>query len=143
MSREALLTRETFVEGAKPLAQAVEKPRFPGPRQMDLPIGLHLAYGGALLTFMGAVASVAIGSPAMGIVFAICLVCFGSYFGGMLLLNAVKTGEPKQRQAFRSEGIVTGSGELTAGQAAAQVLTLPFLVAGFGIFAAIAARFIF
>lgn len=146
MTREALLEPRDFTTNARSarLAEApARKPAFPGPRQMDLPFRVHAAYAGALFVFLVVVSSLAITVEPMPIVFGVCAFFFAMYFGVMNVLAHVKTGEPKQRDTYLAEGIMTGSGHLTARQASAQVLTLPFLMLGFGIFAVIAARLIF
>ena len=146
MSREALIERRDFTTNARPAAighEPVHHAAFPGPRQMDLPFRVHAAYAGALLVFLVAVSAIGMGSEDMPLVFGVCVVFYLMYFGIMNLLASIETGEPKQRDTYAGSGIETASGHLTARQASAQVLTLPFLIAGFGIFALIAAKVIF
>lgn len=146
MSREALIERGHFLADAKPvqgMSPAADRPHFPAPRQLDLPFRVHASYAAALLVFLVSVSALAIGSERMPIVFTVCAFFFMMYFGVMTLMSRIPTGEPRQRDTYDAKGIMTSSGPLTARQASAQVLTLPFLVAGFGIFALIAGQIIF
>ena len=86
-----------------------------------------------------ALAAPAFGAPAFGLLFVIFAICLFAYFGGAFRTPIVRESDGRGRHDM----VATGSGNLTPREAAWQILPLPILLAGFGIFAAAAKAAIF
>lgn len=104
-----------------------------------VPLRMLKAYSGAFLVLLVSLSLPAMGAAPMPIVFAICLLFFAAYFGGMLL--SPFAGEARNRGL--GARIAMESGDLSVSDAAWQILLLPGLLAGFGLFAAGLKAFLF
>ncbi|MEM8827400.1 MAG: hypothetical protein AAGD40_10840 [Pseudomonadota bacterium] len=96
-----------------------------------VPMGILTVYVGAFAVLLLALSIPAMGAAPMPLIFAICVICFGAYFGGGLLSPIGR----ESRERIRHAMVATESGPLTAREAAWQILPLPILLASFGVFA--------
>jgi hypothetical protein len=110
-------------------------------RTFELPTGLYAMTVGLYLAFF-AMMSVAFMNPELAIPMVViaAFVFFGFRVAGKWAsMKPDSDSEPLTWSQFRNRGIMTMSGKLTAGQAAAQVLILPALILVWGIAVAIIA----
>ena len=103
-----------------------------GARPFDLHPAIHVAVAGAYLAFVGILA-IAFMGPELVVPAAIFIVGVVALFLTPALWARVVPDEGLPLQSwseFLREGVDTITGRLTAGQALAQILTLPVLVVG-------------
>ena len=118
-------------------ARVVEAPlrRNRGERVFDLHPAIHLALAGAYGSFVAILASAFMG-PQMVVPGAILLITVVALFLTPALWARVVPDDGLRRQSwaeFLREGVDTITGRLTAGQALAQILTLPALILALGL----------
>lgn len=137
MSQQALLRREAFVRDATAVAAPAMDSEFkPGLRRFEIHPRIYGIMLGAIATFFGAYVAAFSGGKGMPILLTICGLSFVAYFGLASLLDGV-SGDRRSDQsfaAFMRQGIDTGSGHMSGSAVLWQVVTLPLLMAGFGLF---------
>ncbi|MDO9488436.1 MAG: hypothetical protein Q7J32_08690 [Sphingomonadaceae bacterium] len=137
MTQQALLRRDAFVEGATPTAAPAMTAAFaPGLRRFEIHPRVYGIMLGAIATFFGAYVVAFSGGAGMPILLTICGLSFVAYFGLATLLDGVSGDRlPDQSfAAFLRHDIDTASGPMSGRAALWQVVTLPLLMAGFGLF---------
>lgn len=138
VTRDALRTAAVIV----PAPIASPAPRREIDRTFELPTGLYLATAGLYLGFIGVMAAT-FGDGQLAIPLVIFALFVIAGFGTPMLWARMGPAKPRKALtwgALKSRGIMTATGRLGAGAAAAQVLVLPVLIFAWGIaIAAIAA----
>jgi hypothetical protein len=120
-----------------PAARPVRNNR--GARVFDIHPGVHLITIGAYAAFAGILLA-AFTAPAMIVPAAIVVISIAALFLTPALWAGVVPGDGLRKQSwaeFMHEGVECLTGKLTAGQALAQILTLPLLVVGLALAMAI------
>lgn len=125
------------------LAQVVETPKFPTivDRSFELPVAIYAMTVGAYLAFL-AVMAAAFATGALLIPMAIFVVYIAMAFGVPMMWTRMRPDAPQHalRWAdFRRNGVMTATGRLGGGEAAAQVLMLPALILAWGLAVAVIA----
>ncbi|MCT2558521.1 hypothetical protein N0B51_05960 [Tsuneonella sp. YG55] len=127
------LTRE-LVAGAAEVRTELLQP-VTVDRSFELPRGLYVATAAAYLGFL-AVLATGLSSPGLVIPLSICAFFIAMAVGVPAIWTRLK---PDNRVAamswarFRRQGIMTHTGRLSSGEAAAQMLVLPILIFAWGI----------
>lgn len=136
MTQEVLLRREAFVRNAAPVAAPVDSEFKPGLRRFDIHPRVYGIMVGAMATFFAAYAVAFADGAGMPLVLAICALWFGIYFGLASVMDAVAGDEVKDESfaTFMRNGMDTDSGHMSGSAVLWQVVTLPLLLAGFGLF---------
>lgn len=127
---EAPTPRDEVCAEPAPLVESEPKPL---PNTGGVPRAILMAFTALFAVLLVSLSAPAMGAAPMPLVFAICVICFAGYFGGGLLSPVVR----ESLMWNRGEIVATGSGPLSAREAAWQILPLPALLAAFGIFAAV------
>ncbi len=137
MTQQALLRRDAFVDGATPANAPAREATFqPGLRRFEIHPRVYGIMLGAIATFFGAYVAAFAKGAGMPILLTICGLSFVAYFGLASLLDGV-SGDRRPAQsfgAFLRREIDTASGPMSGSAALWQVVTLPLLMAGFGLF---------
>lgn len=137
MTQQALLRRDVFVRGATPVAAPVDATEFrPGLRRFEIHPRVYAIMLGSIATFFGAYVAAFADGAGLPILLTVCGLCFVAYFGLAALLDRV-SGDPRPDQSFATflrRDIDTASGPMSGSAAMWQVITLPLLMAGFGLF---------
>ncbi|MGN3973729.1 hypothetical protein [Tsuneonella sp. SYSU-LHT278] len=136
------LTRELVI--AKAEVRANLRPPVTVDRSFELPPALYLATAGAYLGFL-AIMAVGLSSPGLIIPLAVCAVFIVMGFGVSSTWARMKPDNPVGAmtwERFRRQGIVTHTGRLTSGEAAAQMLVLPVLIFAWAIVCVTIAAFV-
>ena len=126
MSRH--LTRELVAEAAEVRAELLQPVTVD--RSFELPKALYVATAGLYLGFL-AVMAIGLSSPGLIIPLTICAVFIVMATGVPAIWARMKPSNPVSSMAwdrFRRQGIMTQTGRLSSGEAAAQMLVLPVLV---------------
>lgn len=137
MTQEALLRRDAFVRDATPVAGVVLDREFkPGLRRFEIHPRVYAIMLGSLAAFFATYVAAFADGEGMPLVLAVCGICFAAYFGLAGALDALSGDETKDESfaAFMHHGMDTGSGHMSGGAVLWQVVTLPLLLAGFGLF---------
>lgn len=137
MTQEALLRRDAFVQGAVPTAApGIDTAVKPGLRRFEIHPRVYGVMAGALGTFLATYAAAFAGGKGMPLVLAICTICFVTYFGLAIVMDTVAGDVTKQESfaAFMRRGMETETGHMSGRAVLWQVVTLPLLIAGFGLF---------
>ncbi len=137
MTQHALLRRDAFVHGATPVAGHDRDAGFaPGLRRFEIHPRVYGIMLGAIATFFAAYVAAFSGGAGMPILLTICGICFVAYFGLAALLDQVSGDRRPEASfaAFLRRDIDTASGPMSGSAALWQVVTLPLLMAGFGLF---------
>lgn len=138
MSQEVLLRRDTLMRGATPVAAPTDiASEFqPGLRRFEIHPRIYGIMLGALGTFFASYVAAFSGGHGMPILLAICAICFVAYFGLAAILDSVAGDRMPDQSfaAFMRRGLDTGSGHMSGSAVLWQVVTLPLLLAGFGLF---------
>ncbi|ANY20152.1 hypothetical protein A6F68_01639 [Tsuneonella dongtanensis] len=131
MSRH--LTREIVAEAATVRTELLHPVTVD--RTFELPRGLYLSTVGLYLGFL-AVMAFGMGSPEL----IIPMVIFAFFIVAGFAIPAIWTrmrpnnpAGPLDWNRFRSKGVMTATGRLSAGEATAQMLVLPVLIFAWGI----------
>lgn len=130
-TRDALRTAAVIV----PAPAANPHVRAEIDRTFELPTGLYAATAGLYLGFIGVMAA-SFGNAGLAIPLAIFAFFIVAAFGTPALwarMNPVKSHGALTYGQLRNRGIMTATGRLDAGAAAAQVLVLPVLIFAWGI----------
>ncbi|EMD83554.1 hypothetical protein [Pacificimonas flava] len=142
MSQDVLHDFDGLRVGAAPIAgpghnggPALSSVRAAG----AVPLPILLVFAGSFLVLLLALAMPAMGAASFPLLFAIFAVCFAAYFGGGLISPIGQ--EARQRRSHAP--VASGDGQLSAREAAWQILPLPMLLMGFGLFAVAAKALIF
>ncbi|MBZ6377738.1 MULTISPECIES: hypothetical protein [Pacificimonas] len=144
MSQDVLHDFDSLSRQAQPVAveqQAVNPVARIGHNRPvgGVPRGVLMTFTGCFAILLGALAAPAFGTAPFPLIFAIFAICFAGYF-----LPIWRTHVMREATARRPHADVdTGSGRLSAKEAAWQILPLPALLAAFGIFAIVAKAAIF
>lgn len=140
MTQEVLLRRDAFVRDAQPTAFVpeldVERPFKPGLRRFEIHSRIYGVMIGALGTFFAAYVAAFAGGAGMPLILTICGLVFVAYFGLAAVMDAV-SGDAMKDESFASfvqRGLDTDSGHMSGSAVLWQVVTLPLLLAGFGLF---------
>jgi Flp pilus assembly protein TadB len=124
---------EAVIHAAPPLR------RNRGERVFDLHPGVHAMIVGAWMAFVGILCTAFMG-PDLIVPAAIVVVSVVALFVTPALWARVVPGDGLRRQSwaeFMQEGVECITGRLTAGQALAQIMTLPVLLVGLALVMAI------
>jgi hypothetical protein len=137
MTQEVLLRRNAYVQGAVPTTAPEIGLKFkPGLRRFEIHPRIYGIMVGALGVFLATYATAFAGGKGMPLVLAICAVCFVAYFGLAMVMDAVAgdATKPESFAAFMRRGMETETGHMSGRAVLWQVVTLPLLIAGFGLF---------
>lgn len=137
MSQEALLHRDAFMRDARPAASPVTAAPFqPGLRRFEIHPRVYGIMLASLATFMGSYVAAFSAGKGMPLVLVICGICFAAYFGLAGVMDRVSGDKMRDQswQAFMRKGVDTDSGHMSGSAVLWQVVTLPLLIAGFGLF---------
>ena len=110
-----------------------------GTRPFDLHPAVHFMVIGAWTAFVGILCAAFMG-PDLILPAAIFLIGIAALFATPGLWARVAADDGRRKQSwseFREDGVDCHTGHLTAGEAMAQILVLPALILGLGIFFAI------
>lgn len=135
MTQQALLRREAFIRNATPVDVPAEEFR-PGLRRFEIHPRVYGIMLGAIATFFGAYVAAFADGAGMPILLAVCGLCFVAYFGLASVLDGL-SGDRRPDQSFAAylrRDLDTASGPMSGAAALWQVVTLPLLMAGFGLF---------
>lgn len=137
MTQQALLRRDAFVRDATAVAAPTVGAEFkPGLRRFEIHPRIYGIMLGAIATFFGAYVVAFSDGAGLPILLTICGLSFVAYFGLAALLDGV-SGDRAPDQSFATfmrHGMDTGSGHMSGSAVLWQVVTLPLLMAGFGLF---------
>ena len=145
MTQEFLLRRDAFVRDATPIAGAPLPAQVrPGLRRFEIHPRIYAIMLGSLAAFFGTYVAAFSGGTGMPLVLAICGICFAAYFGLAGTLDALSGDKTRDESfaAFKHRGMETDSGHMSGGAVLWQVVTLPLLLAGFGLFVLIYKAFL-
>lgn len=137
VTREALHTAAVIVPA--PTTQPLVRAEID--RTFELPTGLYAATAGLYLGFIGVMA-LTFGNTGLAIPLVIFALFVVAGFGTPALwarMNPTKTRGALTYGQLKNYGIMTATGRLGAGAAAAQVLVLPVLIFAWGIAIAVIA----
>lgn len=137
MTQEVLIRRDAFVRDAVATASPLAQPEFkPGLRRFDIHPRVYGIMVGAFGLFLAAYAAAFAGGKGMPLVLAVCGVCFAMYFGINVVMDAVAgdATDDESFAAFMRRGMETETGHMSGNAVLWQVVTLPLLLAGFGLF---------
>lgn len=137
VTRDVLRTAAVIV----PAPAAATQVRAEIDRTFELPTGLYVATAGLYLGFIGVMAAT-FGNAGLAIPLVIFAFFIVAAFGTPALwawMNPAKTRGALTYGQLRNRGIVTATGRLGAGAAAAQVLVLPILIFAWGVAIAVIA----
>ncbi|MGN6357309.1 MAG: hypothetical protein ACTHLU_07485 [Novosphingobium sp.] len=137
VTRDVLRTAATIV----PAPGATPQVRAEIDRTFELPTGIYVATAGLYLGFIGVMAAT-FGNAGLAIPLVIFALFVVAGFGTPALwarMNPAKTRGALTFGQLESRGIVTATGRLGAGAAAAQVLVLPVLIFVWGLAIAVIA----
>lgn len=137
MTQEVLLRRDAFVRDATPVAAPPLDREFkPGLRRFEIHPRVYAIMLGSLATFFATYVAAFSGGTGMPLVLAICGICFAAYFGLAGAMDALSGDKTKDESfaAFMHHGMDTDSGHMSGSAVLWQVVTLPLLLAGFGLF---------
>jgi hypothetical protein len=137
MTQEVLLRRDVLTRGAVPVAAPAEELAFrPGLRRFEIHPRVYGIMLGAIATFLGTYVAAFSGGAGMPLILAVCGLSFVAYFGLASVMENV-SGDQLPDQSFASfmrRGLDTDSGHMSGSAVLWQVVTLPLLMAAFGIF---------
>lgn len=137
MTQEVLLRRDAFVRDAKPVAgPPLDREFKPGLRRFEIHPRVYAIMLGSLAAFFATYVAAFAGGEGMPLVLAICGICFAAYFGLAGAMDALSGDETKDESfaAFMHHGMDTDGGHMSGSAVLWQVVTLPLLLAGFGLF---------
>jgi len=139
MTQEVLLRRNAFTRDARPVAApdlGIGTEFRPGLRRFEIHPRIYGVMVGALGAFFATYVAAFAGGTGMPLILAVCGVLFVAYFGLAALMDAVAGDATKDESfaAFMRRGLDTGSGHMSGSAVFWQVVTLPLLLAGFGLF---------
>ncbi len=139
MSQEALLHRDAFMREARPAAAPIAvtaAPFQPGLRRFDIHPRVYGIMLASLGTFMASYIAAFSAGKGMPVVLTICAICFVAYFGLARVMEQVSGDRMRDQSwaAFMRRGVDTDSGHMSGSAVLWQVVTLPLLMAGFGLF---------
>ncbi|MEE4349733.1 MAG: hypothetical protein V2J26_05840 [Pacificimonas sp.] len=124
MAQQLLQDFETLQKTARPIGIGHNRPPAGVPKAI---IGVFVASFAVLLL---ALSAPAMGSAPFPLIFAIFAVCFVGFFIPFLRTRVFKEATERRH----NDDVATGSGILTAREAAWQILPLPIALAAFGMF---------
>lgn len=137
MTQEVLLRRDAFVGKATPVAGPELAREFkPGLRRFDIHPRVYGIMLGAFGTFFATYVAAFAGGAGMPLVLTICGLWFAVYFGLASVMDGVAGDDMKAESfaTFLRHGMDTDSGHMSGSAVLWQVVTLPLLLAGFGVF---------
>lgn len=132
--------QEIIARGDARLVDAPVRHQIEVDRNFGLPTAIYGIMVGCYFAFLGLMAA-AFGNPVLAIPMVMFAVAIIAGFGVPMIWTRLKENpsSPPTMGEFAAKGVMTGTGRLSPGDAAIQVMTLPVLVVVWGIIAAIIA----